>query len=94
MTTDGSYLYLYVSAINGGMFKIGTGFNETIPGKIYLESPVFRNEEVYWVYIKNKLYLRTESMDVGTIAIISPETFKKETDVTIHCPEIFSHPTL
>ena len=45
-------------------------------------------------YVKGKLYLRTQSMDVGSIAIINPENFEKETDVTLHCPEMFSHPTL
>ena len=25
LTTDGQYLYLYISTSNGGMFKIGTG---------------------------------------------------------------------
>ena len=37
IATDGSYLYAYISAINGGMFKIGTGRNGTVAGKIYLE---------------------------------------------------------
>jgi hypothetical protein len=35
ITTDGKYIYIYVSAINGGMFKIGTGNQETLKGKIY-----------------------------------------------------------
>jgi hypothetical protein len=35
ITTDGNYLYIYVSAINGGMWKIGTGFNGTVAGKVY-----------------------------------------------------------
>lgn len=39
LATDGQYLYLYVSAVNGGMFKIGTGEN-SIAGKIYLHMPV------------------------------------------------------
>jgi len=42
MTTDGNYLYLYVSANNGGMFKIGTGNGGTIPGKVYVEKKVFK----------------------------------------------------
>lgn len=37
VTTDGTYLYIYVSAINGGMFKVGTGKNSSMAGKIYLE---------------------------------------------------------
>jgi len=41
------------------MFKIGTGENNTIPGKVYLTKPVQKFEEVTWVYIKGKIYLRT-----------------------------------
>lgn len=37
ITTDGNYLYIYVSAINGGMWKVGTGFNGTVAGKVYYE---------------------------------------------------------
>jgi len=36
IATDGSYLYIYVSAVNGGMFKVGTGQGNTHPGKVYL----------------------------------------------------------
>ena len=37
IATDGAYLYIYVSAINGGMWKVGAGSNGTIAGKIYNE---------------------------------------------------------
>jgi len=40
IATDGSYLYFYVSAINGGMFKIGTGHQGTKAGKVYLEKQI------------------------------------------------------
>lgn len=36
IANDGTYIYVYVSSINGGMYKIGTGKNFSIPGKIYL----------------------------------------------------------
>ena len=36
MTTDGTYLYIYVGSSNGGMYKIGTGENNSTPGHIYL----------------------------------------------------------
>lgn len=35
IATDGAYLYFYISAINGGMFKIGTGQEGTKAGKVY-----------------------------------------------------------
>lgn len=37
ITTDGQYLYMYISAINGGMYKFGTGNKGTIAGKLYFE---------------------------------------------------------
>lgn len=37
ITTDGSYLYIYVVGINGIMIKVGTGNGSTIAGKVYLE---------------------------------------------------------
>lgn len=36
IATDGDYLYIYISAVNGGMFKVGTGQNGTKAGKVYL----------------------------------------------------------
>jgi len=36
VTTDGAYLYFYVGAPKTGMFKIGTGYQGTTLGKVYL----------------------------------------------------------
>ena len=68
IATDGKYLYIYVSAINGGMFKVGTGNEETKAGKVYLEKQVHfpigtKVDEVNWVFVKGKLYLKTSSRD-------------------------------
>lgn len=81
VTTDGNYLYVYVSAINGGMYKIGTGKNGTVAGKIYLEKDAYypvgtKLDEVNWVYLKGKLYLKSSSREPYMIEIINPETFK------------------
>jgi len=70
ITTDGTYLYIYVTASNGGMFKIGTGEHGTIPGHIYLQVRVSKQEEVSWVYLKEKLYLRSSTKEV-TNAILN-----------------------
>ncbi len=37
VTTCGKYLYVYVFAINGGMYKFGTGNHNTKAGKFYYE---------------------------------------------------------
>lgn len=40
ITTDGKYLYIYISAVNGGMFKVGTGNEDTKAGKVYFEKEI------------------------------------------------------
>lgn len=83
ITNDGTYLYIYVSSINGGMYKVGTGKNSSIAGKIYLEKEVIlpvgsKLDEVNWVYCKGKLYLKSGSREPSSIEVINPETFKTE----------------
>lgn len=75
LTTDGQYLYLIVSCPNGGMFKIGTGEN-SVPGKVYLHVNTNKSDEVAWVWVKGKLYLRSSSKEARNLDIIDPETFK------------------
>lgn len=94
LTTDGIFLYLYVSASNGGMYKIGTLEGGNIAGKIYLFTAVTRQDEVSWVFCKGKLYLRSSSKEFGNIEIICPNTFKTEGFIQLYCPEIFGHPSL
>jgi hypothetical protein len=77
ITTDGKYLYIYISAINGGMFKIGTGQEDTRAGKIYLEKQIHfpigtKVDEVNWVYLKGKIYLKSSSKDPWILDIINP----------------------
>jgi hypothetical protein len=51
ITTDGDYIYLYVSITQrGGLYKIGTGENGTLSGKVYLHTPAEREGDVTWVY--------------------------------------------
>lgn len=77
IATDGNYLYVFISAINGGMYKFGTGNNGTIAGKLYFERQInlpigTKIEEVNWVYLKGKLYLKTSTKDPSNLDIYSP----------------------
>eukprot|EP00828_Plagiopyla_frontata_P011315 TRINITY_DN1623_c0_g1_i4.p1 TRINITY_DN1623_c0_g1~~TRINITY_DN1623_c0_g1_i4.p1 ORF type:complete len:387 (+),score=62.79 TRINITY_DN1623_c0_g1_i4:339-1499(+) len=94
ITTCGKFLYIYISGNNGGMFKVGTGEEGTLPGKIYHYCAVTKAEDVAWVYCKEKLYLRVSSKELGTIEILDAATFKSEQVVQLFCPEIFRHPQL
>jgi hypothetical protein len=72
VTNDGTYLYIYVSSINGGMYKIGTGKNNSIAGKVYFEKDVSLSvgsklDEVNWVYCKGKIYLKLGSREPSLI---------------------------
>lgn len=72
VTNDGTYLYIYVSSINGGMYKIGTGKNNSVAGKIYLEKDVTlavgsKLDDVNWVFCQDKLYLKIGSRDPYSI---------------------------
>ena len=99
VTTDGTYLYIYISAVNGGMFKVGTGKESTTAGKIYLEKEIHsqvnsKSDEVSWVFLKDKLYLKTSSKDPIMIDVISPETFKVEESIELKCNPLFGHQAL
>lgn len=99
ITNDGTYLYIYISSINGGMFKVGTGKNSSIPGKVYAQKEVFfpvgtKPDEVNWVYLKGKLYLKSSSRDPFSIEIINPETFKTEGLVELKANGLFGHQSL
>lgn len=94
LTTDGSYIYLLVSALNGGLFKIGTGKNDTVAGKIYLERKSRlavgqKPEEVSWVYLKGKLYVKRSSKDSWLLDVIDPDTFQHTSSVQLICPSLF-----
>ncbi len=46
------------------MLKIGTGELGTIAGEVYLQEPVKKTEEICWVYMKHKLYLKSHAKEV------------------------------
>lgn len=99
IATDGNYLYIYVSAVNGGMFKIGTGNGNTKAGKVYLEKQIHfpigtKVDEVSWVFLKGKLVLKTSSKDSWVLEVIDPETFKKEGNIQLFCPSLYGQQSL
>ncbi|CAD8163525.1 unnamed protein product [Paramecium octaurelia] len=91
MTSSQCYLYILVSSPVGGMYKVGTGEGGTIAGKIYLHQPLKKQDDVQWVFLQNKLYLKQQN---GTLDIICPDTFQTLSQMTLHCPELFQHPQM
>ena len=83
ITSDGTYLYV-CGQRNGEtmMYKVGTGENNTIPGKVYLGASMHggRSNFNQWVYCDEMLYARRSDEQVGVIYLVDPHTFKlKET---------------
>lgn len=74
------------------MFKIGTGENNTIAGKVYLSAVADREGEVTWVYCQGKLYSRRANEELGQISLIDPLTFKHEGMAKLFCGDIFQSP--
>jgi hypothetical protein len=76
------YLYLWISIpTRGTMFKIGTGDNGTVAGKVYVTAPYPEKEgEVTWVFCQGKLFARrvNESSDIGQLLVFDPLNFKLE----------------
>jgi len=51
LTSDGTYLYMAIGVVKRAtLYKIGTGEADTIPGKVYVSSPLEREGEITWVY--------------------------------------------
>ena len=81
------------------MYKIGTGRGNTKAGKIYIEKQIHfpvgtKVEEVNWVYLKGKLYLKTSTKDPWMLEMINPETLTKEGLVQLFCPALFGQLSL
>ena len=68
--TDGTYIYFYMSGIDGCKLKVGTGYNNTEKGKVYLyvhnldergiENNINSNQ---WVYCNGKIYQKWNRVD-------------------------------
>ena len=75
-TTDGSYLYYFSS--KGTLFKLGTGFNNTMLGKIYNKKENYRTgEKATIAYVEGILYYRSNNLDPYPIISIDPETLEE-----------------
>lgn len=93
ITTDGEYIYLFIGTQGGGKFKIGTGENGTVCGKVYLYQASERPEEALWVFCRGKLYVRSGFKEVGLLQIICPNSFKVEGLLQLFCTDIFGNPS-
>ena len=76
ITNDGTYLYYFSS--KGVLLKIGTGFNNTMLGKVYNKKENYRHGEKGTIaYVEGILYYRSSNLDPEPIISIDPETLEE-----------------
>ena len=76
ITNDGTYLYYYCS--KGVLLKIGTGFNNTMLGKVYNKKENYRvGEKATIAFVEDILYYRSNNLDPEPIISINPETLEE-----------------
>lgn len=71
------------------MYKIGTGENGTVAGKIYHQRPTDREGDVAWVYCKGRLYTRRVNEEIGSLLIIDPATLRSVGQCKLFMNELF-----
>ena len=75
-TTDGTYLYYFNS--KGILLKLGTGFNNTMLGKIYNKKEKYRvGEKATIAFVEGILYYRSNNLDPYPVISIDPETLEE-----------------
>ena len=92
ITTDGTYLYIVLSGINGSMSKIGTGYNNTIQGKVYFSKSLYDENEYQWVFLKGKLYAKIGLSE--EISIFDSNNFENLGKIKLLLPENIHHPQI
>ena len=76
LTTDGSYLYLFIS--KGILLKIGTGYNNTMLGKVYHQKENYRvGEKGTLAIVDDVLYYRSNTLDPNPLISINPFTLEE-----------------
>ncbi len=90
--TDGTYIYFYLSGIDGCKLKVGTGYNNTEKGKVYL--CIQNKDEIgiesklnncQWVYCNGKIYQKANKIDDYSNNFIDSK--KEMGDVNVINPE-------
>ena len=91
ITTDGEYLYLYISHTqSASMYKVGTGLGSTVAGRLYQQHQNIEKEgDVTWVYCQDRIYARRNNVDFGNLIVFDPKNFKKLGEAKLVCDDIF-----
>lgn len=67
VATDGTYLYIHGSS---GLWKVGSGLNGTLAGRVYASNTEYRPTETAWLAFANGvLYYRSPRLTVPIVVI-------------------------
>jgi len=82
ITTDGKFLYVHNEV--EGLLKIGTGYQYTMFGKVYIHKPDYRiKERGSLVYILGKLYYRSAKVAPLPLIEIDPNTLEEKSTLVV-----------
>lgn len=73
---------------------MGSGFNGTTAGKIYLSQSLNYEGDLAITYCNGKIYMRKFDLSTGILAIYNPETLLFESKVKLHCGDLLSKASL
>ena len=76
LTTDGSFVYMFSS--KGYITKIGSGYNNTMLGRVYKTKENYRvGEKGTIVFVENIIYFRSPVTDPNPLIGINPSTLEE-----------------
>ncbi|XP_064637403.1 E3 ubiquitin-protein ligase MYCBP2-like isoform X3 [Lineus longissimus] len=76
IATDGKYLYLHTRE---GLQKIGSGYNSTIKGHIYMSRPDFHPRQKGWLaFAKGMLFFKDTESSSSSLSVINTDTLEEE----------------
>lgn len=91
LACDEEYLYLCISARNGGLYKIGTGNGSTKAGKLYIyRQIIMAAEATKMVVIGDTIFRSYQSCEFATLKTYNKHTLESAGDVELNCPIIRS----
>lgn len=71
------------------LYKIGTGMQGTLAGRVYLSRQGQHEGQVTWAFCKGKLYLRRAGDPIGTVHVLDPSDFKVVDEIRLDLDEKF-----
>lgn len=89
ITSDGAYLYLYNKAV--GLMKVGTGFNNTKQGEVYITQPIDASAVDGLAFVNGSLYAFIDDelhrLDAATLQGLEVGELPAEDDEDENSPE-------